>query len=137
MRVADSLEQGISQYMAQLNRLKLIVGGAAEASTDETKPQALFLLDEILQGTNSSERLIAVRRIIHRLLECNAIGAVTSHELTVPDVPELSDAAEIVHFRETAERAPEGVTLSFDYRLRSGLSTSTNALKLMELVGLE
>jgi len=137
MRVADSLEQGISQYMAQLNRLKLIVDGASEASTDVHKPQALFLLDEILQGTNSSERLIAVRRIIRRLLECRTIGAVTSHELTVPDVPQLSDAAEIVHFRETAEQTAKGVSLSFDYLLRPGIATSTNALKLMEMVGLD
>ncbi len=137
MRVSDSLEQGISQYMAQLSRLKMIVDGALDASGHERTPQALFLLDEILQGTNSSERLIAVRRIIHRLIEFKAIGAVTSHELTVPEVPELSGAADVVHFRETAEQTAEGVTLSFDYRLRPGLSTSTNALKLMQMIGLE
>jgi ABC-type multidrug transport system fused ATPase/permease subunit len=137
MRVSDSLEQGISQYMAQLSRLKMIVDGAFDASKEQHLPQALFLLDEILQGTNSSERLVAVRRILHRLLEYEAIGAVTSHELTVPEVPELSSAAEIVHFRETAEQTADGVTLSFDYRLRPGLSTSTNALKLMKMVGLE
>jgi hypothetical protein len=137
MRVSDSLEQGISQYMAQLSRLKMIVDGALDASREQHMPQALFLLDEILQGTNSSERLVAVRRIIQRLLEYEAIGAVTSHELTVPEVPELSSAAVIVHFRETAEQTADGVTLSFDYRLRPGLSTSTNALKLMQMVGLE
>jgi DNA mismatch repair ATPase MutS len=137
MRVTDSLEQGISQYMAQLRRLKMIVDGAVDVSERQHRPQALFLLDEILQGTNSSERLVAVRRILYRLIDCKAIGAVTSHELTVPEVPELTGAAEIVHFRETAERTSDGVTLSFDYRLRPGLSTSTNALKLMEMVGLE
>lgn len=137
MRVSDSLEQGISQYMAQLSRLKMIVDGALDASGHEHTPQALFLLDEILQGTNSSERLIAVRRIIQRLIEFKAIGAVTSHELTVPEVPELSSAADVVHFRETAEQTADGVTLSFDYRLRPGLSTSTNALKLMQMIGLE
>jgi DNA mismatch repair ATPase MutS len=137
MRTSDSLEQGISQYMAQLSRLKKVVDGARTATENELCPQALFLLDEILQGTNSAERLIAVRRIIERLLEFGAIGAVTSHELTVPDVPELEGTADIVHFRETAERTADGVTLSFDYKLRPGLSTSTNALKLMEMVGLD
>ncbi len=74
---------------------------------------------------------------MRRLIDCGAIGAVTSHELTVPDVPELSETAQIVHFRETAERTTEGVTLAFDYKLRPGLSTSTNALKLMEMIGLD
>ncbi len=136
MRISDSLEQGISQYMAQLARLKMIVDGARRANEADSRRQALFLLDEILQGTNSAERLVAVRRIIRRLLDFRAIGALTSHELTVPDDPGLSDAAHIVHFRETATQEPEGVTLSFDYILRPGPSTSTNALKLMEMVGL-
>ncbi len=137
MRVSDSLDLGISQYMAQLTRLRLIVDGARNASEQEDQPQVLFLLDEILQGTNSAERLVAVRRIIRKLLDYSAIGAVTSHELTVPDVPELSSTADIVHFKETAEQTSAGVTLSFDYRMRPGLSTSTNALKLMQMVGLE
>jgi len=137
MRVSDSLDLGISQYMAQLSRLKMIVEGARSSFEANGLPQALFLLDEILQGTNSAERLVAVRRIVRRLLEYSAIGAVTSHELTVPDVPELNSAANVVHFRETAEQTPQGVTLSFDYRMRPGLSTSTNALKLMEMVGLD
>lgn len=137
MRISDSLDLGISQYMAQLTRLKLIVEGARIASEVEDQPQALFLLDEILQGTNSTERLVAVRRIIRKLLDYSAIGAVTSHELTVPDVPELAGTADIVHFRESAEQTSEGFTLSFDYVMRPGLSTSTNALKLMEMVGLE
>jgi len=137
MRVSDSLDLGISQYMAQLNRLKMIVEGARESAEGDGRPKALYLLDEILQGTNSAERLIAARRIVRRLIDCGAIGAVTSHELTVPDVPELSETAQIVHFRETAERTTEGVTLAFDYKLRPGLSTSTNALKLMEMIGLD
>jgi DNA mismatch repair ATPase MutS len=137
MRISDSLEQGISQYMAQLSRLKMIVDAARDATQSDMQFQVLFLLDEILQGTNSAERLVAVRRIIGRLLECSAIGAVTSHELTVPDVPELEDAATIVHFRETAQHTAEGVNLYFDYKLRQGLSTSTNALKLMNMIGLD
>ena len=137
MRVSDSLDLGISQYMAQLSRLKLIVDAARYACEKEHQPQVLFLLDEILQGTNSAERLVAVRRIVRRLLDYEAIGAVTSHELTVPDVPQLAATADIVHFKETAKQTADGVTLSFDYRLRPGLSTSTNALKLMEMVGLE
>ena len=137
MRVTDSLEQGISQYMAQLERLKMVVDGCEAGRNNESGPRALFLLDEILQGTNSSERLVAVRRIVQRLIETGAIGAVTSHELTVPEVPILSEAAQIVHFRETATRDSDGVSLSFDYKLRQGLSTTTNALKLMELIGLD
>jgi hypothetical protein len=136
MRLQDSLEAGVSFFMAALQRLKEVVD-AARAAEREDRPALLYLLDEILQGTNTAERQVASRRIIAWLLRHGAIGAVTSHDLALIDTPDLSHAARSVHFTETVHgpEAPEG--LSFDYRLRPGIATSSNALRLMRLVGID
>ncbi len=135
VRVQDSLEHGVSRYMAELLRLKDIVDAARGAAAGE--PKVLYLLDEILQGTNTAERQIAARRVISFLVQCGAIGAVTTHDLTLVDSPELRDRARCVHFSEQFRTGPDGMRMEFDYRLRSGLATSTNALRLLEMVGLD
>jgi hypothetical protein len=135
IRVSDSLEQGVSYFMAELRRLKEIVD-AADAARASGGPLLLYLLDEILSGTNTGERQIAARRILRHLLAQGAIGVVSTHDLTLADAPEITSAAQQVHFTEQFLRGPEGPSMSFDYKLRPGLATSTNALKLMEIVGL-
>ncbi|HWV57839.1 MAG TPA: hypothetical protein VNZ57_10335 [Longimicrobiales bacterium] len=134
MRVQDSLEEGVSFFMAELRRLKTVVDAASAARAAGTT--LLYLLDEILQGTNTAERHLAAQRIILHLLEQGAIGAVTTHDLTLADAKPLAQAADLVHFRETIERIDGEMRMSFDYKLRRGLATSTNALALMEMVGL-
>lgn len=132
MRVEDSLERGVSFFMAELRRLRALVD-RAELATPE-RP-LLYLIDEMLQGTNSAERQVAARSILRRLLGLHAIGAVTSHDLQLADTEDLRGRAVLAHFRErvgAGERAP----LSFDYRLRPGIATSTNALRLLALMGL-
>jgi DNA mismatch repair ATPase MutS len=96
----------------------------------------LYLLDEILQGTNTAERQIAARHVIRRLVDARAIGAVSTHDLTLAAAPDLAASAVPVHFTESFQRGSQGPTMQFDYRLRPGVATSTNALKLMEIVGL-
>ncbi|MFO7634916.1 MAG: MutS family DNA mismatch repair protein, partial [Caldilinea sp.] len=135
MRVQDSLEAGVSFYMAELRRLKEIVD-RADALRHADGPLLLYLLDEILQGTNTAERQIAARRIIRHLVDAGAIGAVSTHDLTLADAPELRSAATQVYFTEHFTRTADGPTMSFDYQLRPGIAVSTNALRLMELVGL-
>lgn len=135
MRVDDSLEEGLSYFMAALTRLKHIVDAARRAPGAEP-PTLMYLLDEVLGGTNTTERQIAVRRILKHLLGCNAIGAITTHDLSLADTPSLERRAVAVHFSETVEAGAGSGILSFDYRLRDGVATSRNALKLMELVGL-
>lgn len=135
MRVRDSLEAGVSFYMAELRRLKEVVD-AAHAHGDGRGVRLLYLLDEILQGTNTAERQIAARHIIRRLIECGALGAVSTHDLTLADAPELKSSAHEVYFTEHFTRGADGPTMTFDYILRPGIAISTNALKLMELVGL-
>jgi hypothetical protein len=131
IRVQDSLELGLSYFMAALARLKGVVDAAERRRQDRV---LVYLLDEILQGTNSAERSIAVRGIVRHLLEAGAIGAMTTHDLAIAAEKPLDKAAHLVHFTETVDR--EG-RMSFDYRLLPGLATSRNALRLMQLVGIE
>ncbi len=131
IRVQDSLELGLSYFMAALARLKGVVDAAEQPREGRS---LIYLLDEILQGTNSAERSIAVRGIVRHLLDAGAIGALTTHDLAVASQPPLDRAARLVHFTETVD---ERGAMSFDYRLREGLATSRNALRLMQLIGID
>lgn len=135
MRVQDSLEAGVSYFMAALQRLKLIVEAARRSPGGP--PRLMYLLDEILQGTNTAERQVAVRHILHHLLSLPVVGAVTTHDLELAASPDLAGACRSVHFTEGVEEGGDGVRLSFDYKLRPGVATSRNALKLLHLVGLD
>jgi hypothetical protein len=131
IRVQDSLELGLSYFMAALARLK----GVVDAAQHERPGRVLvYLLDEILQGTNSAERAIAVRAVARHLLEAGAIGAMTTHDLTLAADEPLDSAARLVHFTEVVD---DNGAMRFDYRLRPGLATSRNALRLMQMIGIE
>jgi hypothetical protein len=134
MRVQDALEEGVSLFMAELRRLKLVVDAARAARAADTAP-VLYLLDEILHGTNTAERQIAARRIVGHLIEQGAVGAISTHDLTL-GVGELARTARAVHFTELFLPADGGPVMTFDYRLRPGVATSVNALKLVEMMGL-
>jgi len=135
IRVQDSLEDGVSYYMAALTRLKTIVDISHNVGADGSR-LLLYLLDEILQGTNTAERQIAVRRILRHLQAQPAIGVVTSHDLALTDEDGLRDTAVAVHFAETLDDTASPARLAFDYTLRPGVATSSNALVLMRLMGL-
>jgi DNA mismatch repair ATPase MutS len=134
MRVSDSLADGVSFFMAELRRLKTIVDEARACA--ESDRCMLFLLDEILQGTNSRERHLAVERILEHLLDCKATGAVSTHDIDLAQSPEISTSCDCVHFREAFVQCDGKETMTFDYRLREGVCPTTNALKLLEHVGL-
>ncbi|GMR12275.1 MAG: MutS family DNA mismatch repair protein [Gemmatimonadota bacterium] len=136
MRIRDSIEAGISYFMAELKRLKEVVD-AARADSLTGGRHLLYLLDEILLGTNTAERQIAARRVIRHLLDSGAIGAVTTHDLTLADAEDLKARANPVFFTEAIGEASDDTVLRFDYQLRPGVANSTNALKLMRLIGLD
>jgi DNA mismatch repair ATPase MutS len=139
IRIQDSLERGISLFMAELQRLRAIVDAARAAGSARSAPErrrVLYLLDEMLHGTNTAERQIAARIVIGHLLRAGAIGAVTTHDLSLASGGGLETAARPVHFSEQFERSDGRTAMTFDYRLRPGLATSANALALLELVGL-
>jgi len=134
MMVGDSLAGGVSRFMAELLRLQGVVDAARSRKPDD--PVVLYLLDEILQGTNTAERRIAARTVLRHLLDEGAIGAVTTHDLTLHQAEDLERRSRAFHFRERVSREDGRPRLDFDYRLRPGLSTTTNALDLLEAVGL-
>lgn len=127
IRVQDSILRGTSRFYAEILRLKAMLDTARE------KPPLLFLLDEILHGTNSHDRKIGADAIVKGLLEAGAIGLVTTHDLAVTRVVEtLPGRAVNVHF---TDRVEDG-RLVFDYKLREGVVTEGNALRLMRIMGL-
>ncbi len=128
MRIRDSLEQGVSHFYAELLRLKAV------ADAVHRDHRVLFLLDEILHGTNSRERTLGARSVVLDLTARGAIGAVSSHDLGLVGL-EAESAGRITnkHFSDRIE----GGTMTFGYRLEPGVVQSTNALRLMRLVGLE
>ena len=151
IRVDDSVTRGVSQYMAELERTRRVVAAARGETGDRTRaPEreegesadgaasepVLYLLDEPLQGTNEAERRVALRTVLRHLLRTDAVGAVATHDLRLHEVDDLEAAARPVHFTGTVEEGPDGPRLRFDYRLREGPATSTNALDLLRAVGL-
>jgi hypothetical protein len=131
IRVQDSLELGLSYFMAALARLKGVVDSAEHPREGRV---LLYLLDEILQGTNSAERSIAVRGVARHLLDAGAIGAMTTHDLNLAGEEPLASTARLVHFTEIVDEEGQ---MRFDYKLRPGLATSRNALRLMKMIGID
>jgi hypothetical protein len=130
MRISDSLEQGISHFYAELQRLK----GVIDLARQPGNRPVLFLLDEILHGTNSRERIIGACAVVRELLSLGALGAVSTHDLGITALEqELVGRVENAHFEEQVQ----GDTMTFDYVLRPGIVQSSNALRLMRAVGID
>jgi hypothetical protein len=134
MRIRDSLADGVSFFLAELRRLKQIVDQSRDTQRDAQL--LVYLLDEVLQGTNSAERHIAVSRVIGHLVAHGSIGMVSTHDLELAKSPTLATACRTVHFRESITGHDGHEQMTFDYILRPGLASTTNALKLLEFVGL-
>ena len=128
MRIADSLQAGTSRFYAEIQRLRQIVDLAAGP-----RP-LLFLLDEILHGTNSHDRRFGAEAIVRGLVQRGAIGLVTTHDLSLATIADaLAPRAANVHFEDHLEDG----RMTFDYQLRPGVVRKSNALELMRAVGLE
>ena len=128
IRVLDSLQDGRSRFYAEITRLREIVELAEGGAT------VLFLIDELLSGTNSHDRKIGASAILRTLVDRGALGLVTTHDLALTSIAEdLSGRAANVHFEDMLLDGK----LHFDYRLRQGIVERSNALDLMRSVGLE
>jgi DNA mismatch repair ATPase MutS len=131
IRVEDSLEEGVSHFYAEIRRLKWVLDLAA---TLRPVPPVLFLLDEILHGTNSRERVIGACAVVKQLLVRGALGAVSTHDLGITALEaELGGVVENAHFEEQIT----GDAMTFDYVLRPGIVKSSNAIRLMRAIGIE
>jgi len=128
LRVQDSLRDGASRFFAELLTLQRVVGRCAGPLP------VLFLLDEILNGTNSHDRRIGADALLRGLLARGAVGLVTTHDLALTAIAdELAPRAANAHFEDELRDG----TLHFDYRLRAGVVARSNALALMRAVGLD
>lgn len=129
IRVLDSLQEGHSRFYAEILRLKHIVD-LARAS----QGRMLFLLDEMLSGTNSHDRRQGADGILRGLTTIGAIGLATTHDLALGEIVKtMGSRAAQVHFSDVFDAG----TLQFDYQLRPGPVRNSNALALMRSVGLE
>jgi len=128
LRVQDSLQAGVSRFYAEISRLHDTM------SLTAGRMPVLFLLDEILHGTNSHDRAIGAEAVVRGLVDRGAIGLVTTHDLALARVAEsLRPRALNVHFEDHLEDG----RMTFDYRLRPGVVEKSNALELMRAVGLK
>jgi len=128
IRIVDSLQEGISRFYAEIKRLRQIMDLARGSFP------LVFLLDEILHGTNSHDRRIGAEAVVRGLVERGAVGLITTHDLALSRVADsLAPRAANVHFEDHLEDGK----MVFDYRLRGGVVQKSNALDLMRSVGLE
>ncbi|MGH9692694.1 MAG: MutS-related protein, partial [Bryobacteraceae bacterium] len=128
IRVLDSLQDGRSRFYSEIMRLRQIVDLAGNG------PGALFLLDEVLSGTNSHDRRIGAAAVVRALVARDAIGLVTTHDLALATLDRDKGFGIVnVHFDDEIEDG----RIEFDYRLRPGVVVRSNALELMRAVGLQ
>jgi hypothetical protein len=128
IRIQDSLQEGTSRFYTEITTLRRIV-----QLTGEPQP-VLFLLDEVLNGTNSHDRRIGAAGVLRGLVERGAMGLVTTHDLALVEIADgLGPRAANVHFEDELRDGQ----LVFDYKLRPGVVQRSNALELMRAVGLE
>ena len=126
MRVTDDLKNGISTFYAELLRIKDIINEAKE------NKNMIFLIDEIFRGTNSIDRILGAKNVLANLNKLEVIGAITTHDLELC-VLDKYNRIKNYHFSEEYKDNK----IHFDYKIRLGRSTSTNAKYLMKLVGIE
>ena len=128
LRIQDSLQEGRSRFYAEITRIRSIVDLARGS-----RP-VLFLLDELFHGTNSHDRLVGATGVLRCLLDLGAIGLITTHDLALTSVADqLASRARNVHFEDRFENGE----MLFDYRMKPGPVTRSNALALMRAVGLQ
>jgi hypothetical protein len=125
--VLDSLSGGTSRFYAEIRKLKV----AEELSAGPVP--VLFLMDELLSGTNSHDRLEGTKLVVRSLMDRGAIGIVSTHDLALAEIPAtMGDRAVNCHFEDRLEDGK----LIFDYKLKPGVVQTSNALELMRAIGL-
>ena len=128
LRIQDSLQEGRSRFYAEITRIRELADLAAGATP------LLFLLDELFHGTNSHDRMAGAAGVLRSLLDRGAIGLITTHDLALTAIAaELGGRASNVHFEDDFA----GGEIHFDYRMKPGPVTRSNAIALMRAVGLD
>lgn len=125
--IKDSMQDGKSKFLAEVERLRESISVAAEG-----RP-VLFLIDELLSGTNSRDRKIAAEALIGALVSEGAVGALSTHDLALTEIVEKPSLRGInLHMESEAPDQP----LVFDYRLKPGIARQTNAMAIVRMMGI-
>jgi len=128
LRHTDSLREGRSGFFTEVLRIRQI------CDLLEQPGRVLFLFDELLSGTNSKDRRTAAEALVRMLVACRAIGVVTTHDLALTEIAAiLPGDIKNVHLQDQVENGQ----MRFDYKLRDGVITQSNALELMRMIGLD
>jgi hypothetical protein len=128
MRAEDSLQRGASYFHAELGKLRMVVDDAGG------EPPILFLLDELLRGTNARARHVGARAVLRHLLDRRATGFVATHDVALSELEqEEPERVENVHFTDVMIDGE----MTFDYTLRPGPVRTSNALRLLRMAGIE
>jgi DNA mismatch repair ATPase MutS len=122
----DSLLNGKSRFLAEVDRLRRTIGAAMENKS------VLFLVDEIFSGTNSRDRRVAAEAVVRTLIARGAIGALSTHDLSLCEIGTSEDLHGVnVHTGSSDGGGP----LDFDYRLKPGVTNEANALAIARMAG--
>jgi DNA mismatch repair ATPase MutS len=128
IQIEDSLENGQSRFAAEVMRLRKIMDLTAGPLP------VLFLLDEVLSGTNSRDRRIGAETIVRYLVDRGSIGLITTHDLSLTEIADaLHPRVLNIYFEDSFHDGK----MAFDYRARPGVLTRSNALALMRTLGIE
>jgi hypothetical protein len=129
LALTDSLAEAKSKFLAEVERLHAILAVANSAAA----PAVIFLIDEIFSGTNSSDRLAAASAVIRALVASNTVGALSTHDLALTDIATPALHGVNVHMASPDPADP----LAFDYILKPGINTSSSALAILRLIGID
>ena len=132
IRVADSVNDGISYFYAEVKRLKRMLTELERDAGSGSEYPLIYFIDEVFRGTNNRERLIGSRELLRQMCVLNGTGLVSTHDLDLTALADEMEGVTNFHFREYIE----GSKMTFDYRLHDGPSPTTNALTIMEMEGL-
>jgi DNA mismatch repair ATPase MutS len=128
IRINDSLHEGSSRFYAEITRLRHLNELATRT------PPLLFLLDEVLQGTNSRDRFVGAQGVIRALLGRGSIGLVTTHDLALTQIDVAAGGRlRNLHFQDELRDG----RMKFDFKLHEGIVTKSNGLELMRSIGLD
>jgi DNA mismatch repair ATPase MutS len=128
IRINDSLHEGSSRFYAEITRLRQLL------DLSERTPPLLFLLDEVMQGTNSKDRRVGAEGVLRAFLDRGAIGLISTHDLALTDIESpASQRLKNMHFQDEIVDGK----IRFDFKLREGVVTKSNGIELMRSIGLD
>jgi hypothetical protein len=125
LALTDSLAEGRSKFLAEVERLSAIVTASATSAV-------LFLVDEIFSGTNSEDRRAAAAAVLEKLLANGAIGALSTHDLALTELATAANCGVNVHMASPNPEDP----LAFDYLLKPGINTASSARAILRLLNI-